>query len=211
MEENTFSEKLNKYKIPLVLCLVGGVLVVGGTFSSNLISRPTTNSANPTDYNKKSVVTDQTLSTGIKVDISGAVVSPGVYSLGSDARVEDLIKLAKGFSASASAEYIAKSLNLSAKLSDGQKVYIPLHGEAFQAQAVTGGGQVAGATTTNIGGKIGINTATESKLEELPGVGPATASKIIQGRPYSTIDELRTKKAVGKALLEKIRDLVDLN
>ena len=55
-------------------------------------------------------------------------------------------------------------------------------------------------------GLININTATQTELEALPGVGPVTAGKIIDGRPYQTLEELKTKKAVGNALFEKIKD-----
>lgn len=201
-----FSERLNRYKIPLILCLVGVVLIGGGTFSSNLLSTLPQSSAKPVQYSDKSVLTTQT---SIKVDVSGAVNTPGVYSLPSDARIEDLIKASEGFHASASAEYINKTLNLSQKLVDGQKIYIPFTGESYTPQ--NGVAQVAGLTSTNASGKIGINTGSQSDLESLPGIGPATATKIINARPYQTLDELRTKKAVSKAVYDKIKDLVDLN
>ena len=202
-----FSEKLNKYKIPLILCLVGVVLIGGGAFSSNLLSTGPKSSAKPIQYSDKSVVSAQTT---IKVDVSGAVKTPGVYSVPSDARVEDLIKSAEGFHASASAEYINKTLNLSQKLTDGQKIYIPFTGEPFD-YAQGGNGVVAGAKTANNSAKIGINSGSQSDLESLPGVGPATAIKIINVRPYQSLDELRTKKAVSKSVFNKIKDLVDLN
>ena len=53
-------------------------------------------------------------------------------------------------------------------------------------------------------GRIDINTASSSALEELPGVGPATAEKIISGRPYSAADELLDVSGIGPATLEKI-------
>src|SRR5205085_1673286 len=101
----------------------------------------------PKSFPKESLVNAEQ---GIKVDISGAVNSPGVYSLPSSARVEDAIKTAGGFSETANGGYISKSLNLSQKLSDGQKIYIPVSGENT-------GGVVAGTSTTTSGGKIGIN------------------------------------------------------
>ena len=58
--------------------------------------------------------------------------------------------------------------------------------------------------------KVNINIATLAQLEELPGIGPVTASKIISDRPYQTVDDLLNKKIVGKAIFEKIKDLISL-
>lgn len=55
---------------------------------------------------------------------------------------------------------------------------------------------------------VDVNSAKREALEELPGVGVITAEKIIAGRPYSSVDELLIKKAVGRATFEKIRNLV---
>ena len=202
-----FKEVLDKYKFPIIFSFVGVILIIGGIFSSNLnpsnskyksasqlTKLAATKSLNPVAKNSE-----------LKVDISGAISNPGVHILPPDARIEDAIKSAGGFSASASANYISKSLNLSQKLSDGQKIYIPFEGESGPVQS--GGGEVAGAQT-NI---IGINSGSESQLDSLPGIGPVTAKKIISNRPYQTLDDLVTKKAVGKALFEKIKDLINLN
>lgn len=195
------NEKLNLYKVPIALSMVGLVLIIGGIFSSGLFNEPKT-------YPKESLSSSKQANSQIKVDVSGAVNRPAVYSLSSNSRVEDAIKAAGGFSASASAEFVTKMLNLSAKLVDGQKIYIPFIGERQG-----GGTAVLGtsAATGSVGTKIGINSASQSELESLPGVGPATASKITSLRPYSEILDLKTKKAVSNSVFEKIKDLVDLN
>ena len=191
------NEKLDQLKVPIGLSLVGLVLIIGGTVSSGLLKKSK-------EFPKESIVRES--SSLIKVDISGAVQKPGVYSLSTNSRVEELIKKAGGFVASASSEYISKSLNLSQKISDGQKFYIPFEGEPAPVGA--GQGLVAGASTVS---KIGLNSGTQIQLESLPGIGPATASKIMNARPYTDINELITKKAVSKSVFEKIKDLVDLN
>lgn len=198
---DSINEKLNQYKFPIALSLVGLVLIVGGIFSSNLTSKKEISSSDPKI--RASLVEN----TQIKVDISGAVVAPAVYTLATNSRIEDLIKLAGGFVASASAEYVTKQLNLSAKLTDGQKVYIPYEGEKW----VGSGSNLLGAAGGTSFAKVGINSAPQAQLETLPGVGPATALKIINARPYSQITELFLKKAVSKSVFEKVKDLVDLN
>jgi len=57
---------------------------------------------------------------------------------------------------------------------------------------------------------VSINTGTESQLDSLPGVGPVTAAKIIASRPYQTLEEVVSKKAVGAALFEKIKNDISL-
>ena len=64
---------------------------------------------------------------------------------------------------------------------------------------------VAGASTQ---AQVNINTASQSDLESLPGIGPVTASKIISDRPYQIVEDLVNKKAVSKAVFEKIKDQI---
>lgn len=203
------NEKLNDYKLPIGLLVVGGVLLVGGLFSSNLIKKEPEAAAN---FPKGSIVSESNL-TDIKIDVAGAVNSPGVFTISNQSRIEDAIKLAGGFDQNANKEYVSKQLNLSQKVGDGMKIYIPFEGESVGAVRVVGvppagGGHVAGVSES---GKIGINSADQASLEALPGVGPVTAKKIIDGRPYGAVEELLSKKAVSKSVYTKILELVDLN
>jgi competence protein ComEA len=65
-------------------------------------------------------------------------------------------------------------------------------------------GSVQGSST----GSVNINQATEEELDALPGVGPVTAQKIISNRPYQSVDDLVSKKAVGQSVFSKIKDQV---
>ncbi len=196
------NEKLNEFKVPLGLLLVGGVLLVGGLFSSDLV-KPEEKAV---EIPKESLVSDSQLNE-VKVDVAGAVNSPGVFTLSKESRIEDAISMAGGFSEKVSREYVAKSLNLSQKVVDGQKLYIPFEGEPV-SQVFAAQGSVAGVS---VSGKVGINSAGQAELEELPGVGPKTAEKIIEGRPYGSLEELLEKKAVSKKVYSEILELVDLN
>ena len=202
------NQKLNQYKVPIGLFLVGGVLLIGGVFSSNLIQKP----KSPQSFPKESLVKEVEL-TEVKVDVSGAVNNPAVYSLNKESRIEDAIKMAGGFSDKASKEYLSKHLNLSQKISDGLKIYIPFEGENLQSSAQDTAASVpavAGVATSS-GGKVGVNSANQASLEALPGIGAVTARKIIDGRPYGALEELLSKKVVSKAVYGKILELVDLN
>lgn len=145
----------------------------------------------------------------IKVDVEGEVINPGVYTLKGDARVQDALIAAGGLSANAN----RNSLNLAQKISDGQKIYVPAVGETVSTTSImgttgiTGGSSEAGVGST---GLISINNGSQSELESLPGIGPVTATKVIDNRPYGSIEELKSKKAVGSATYEKIKDLITL-
>lgn len=137
------------------------------------------------------------------VDVAGAVVRPGVYKLESDARVQDALIAAGGLSFAADRAWVAKRLNLAARVEDAQKIYIPAEGESKSSGGSEG-------RKSSIEGSININTATQTELEGLPGVGAVTAQKIIDSRPYGSTEDLLNKKVVGKSVFEKIKDKVSI-
>lgn len=144
----------------------------------------------------------------IHVDVAGAVENPGVYKLASGNRIQDALAIAGGLSASADRDWIEKNLNKAAKVTDGGKIYIPKVGETSSRQTFSNLSNSSNLGVTT--GKININTASSTELEGLSGVGVVTAGKIISGRPYQTTYELKTKKIVGNALFEKIKDRIGL-
>jgi competence protein ComEA len=193
MDDLGWRDKLDRFKLPIGLAIVGLVLIIGGIFASGL--QKTTSRQFP----KESLIDGQKL---ISVDVSGAVKTPGVYKLKEGARIEDAIAAAAGFSAEANREYISKNLNMAQKLADGSKVYVPLLGDS---SVPAGGPAVAGVNAST---QININTATQAELEALPGIGPVTASKVISDRPYGAVEELLSKKVISKSVFEKIKDQV---
>jgi competence protein ComEA len=88
-------------------------------------------------------------------------------------------------------------------IKDGDKIYINSLGEEARVSAT----QTLGAATSK---KINVNSATSSELDTLPGVGTVIATKIISLRPYKDVAELLSKKAVGNATYNKIKDLVSV-
>jgi len=134
-----------------------------------------------------------TASAELTVDIGGEVARPGVYKLSGGARIEDALRFAGGLTGDADTEYINKYLNKAAKVSDGQKLYIPK--------------QNAEKTSD---GLVNINSASQGELEGLPGIGPVTAGKIMAGRPYQNISELVGRKIVGTKVFEQIKDQISV-
>ena len=133
------------------------------------------------------------------VDISGAINKPDVYKITEGTRLKELIEIAGGLRNDADLTYVQRQYNFAALLKDQQKIYIPSLQEADSSSEKDAGP-----------GFVSINTSDESSLIDLPGIGSATADKIISGRPYSSIEELVEKKIVGKGLFEKIKNMVQL-
>jgi len=137
----------------------------------------------------------------ITVDVEGAVVSPGIYSLDSSSRIKDALIAAGGLASNADRDFVAKNLNLALKLADAAKIYIPKKGENLSANGT--------GSQTRIS-LININSASLSELDSLPGIGAVTAQKIIDGRPYQAVDELLSKKIVKSSVFEKIKDKISI-
>lgn len=137
----------------------------------------------------------------ITVDIEGAVLRPGVYKLSLDSRLQDAFVIAGGLSDSADREWVSKNLNLSQKLTDAAKIYVPKRGENVKTAGAPG-------AENGLKSKISLNTATIKELDGLPGVGLVTAQKIIDNRPYATINDVLSKKVVGNKVFEQIKEKI---
>lgn len=149
----------------------------------------------------------------IYVEIAGAVEKTGVYKMKMGDRVEDLLIVSGGLSAGADRSWVEKNINRASKLTDGQKIYIYSQSEIMSAK--DGGGikldqLVLGSSSDNFSKLININTASQSELEKLNGIGPVYAQKIIEQRPYSNLQELVSKGAISQKTFEKIKDGISL-
>ena len=148
---------------------------------------------------------------GLVVDVAGAVLHPGVYHLAAGSRVADAIAAAGGFGPRVDAA-AAQAINLAAPLTDGIQVRVPSRDDpALEAPSSPG---AAGGSASSGGGDsalVDLNTATAAQLDTLPGIGPVTAAKIIasrQSHPFSTLDELQSRKLVGASTFAKLAGLV---
>lgn len=191
---------LKQYWIPLSLGFFGLIFFAYGLIS--LIDKSTSEpnglifeSAN-NDSNSSSKVNEAK----IMVDIEGGVIRPGVYSLTASARVQDALIAASGLSNDADRSWVEKNLNLAAKLIDSQKIYVPKLGESKTS--------LSASSQDTIANGININSASLQTLDSLPGVGPATAQRIISGRPYGAIEELLGKKIITEKVFGQIKDKI---
>lgn len=136
----------------------------------------------------------------IIVDVEGGVVRPGLVRLAPGSRVGDAIAAAGGFGALLDVR-ATSSLNLAAIATDGMQILVPVRGASFAIDQPASGAS----------GMVDLNTATQAELEALPGIGPATAAKILAARSearFGSVDDLQSRKLVGPATFEKIRGLV---
>jgi competence protein ComEA len=127
------------------------------------------------------------------VHVAGAVRNPGVYEFASGARLVDAIRQAGGAGPHAD----LNAVNLARPVSDGERVYVPKSGEAPPAEAAPG---EPGATVSD--GKVNLNTATAGQLEELPGIGPVLAQRIVDYRtqhgPFRSVRDLLKVEGIGE-------------
>lgn len=149
----------------------------------------------------------------IVVDVTGAVANPGLYHLATGARIGDAIDAAGGFGPRVDVDRVGRELNLAATLHDGDQVRVPSRDDPTSPPGGggSGGSGGAGGSGGSGGGLVNLNTASQSELEELPGIGPVTAEKIMAAReeaPFRTVDELRERGLVGEKTFEDIRPLV---
>ena len=147
----------------------------------------------------------------IVVHITGEVKKEGVIHLNKGDRIIDAIKKAGGETKQADLSQV----NLAYELQDGQKIYIPNKNEKISKYIVDENGN------TNINSlnskeeeKVNINTANQSELDSLPGIGPATAQKIIEYRNqngnFKKIEDLQNVKGIGQAKYEEIRNNIEV-
>jgi competence protein ComEA len=144
----------------------------------------------------------------VYVHVTGAVRRPGVYRLPGWARLDLAVVRAGGATRGAD----LAGVNLAAKVSDGQQVIVPRRapraGEASPGAAGATGSDLAGAG----GAPISLNTATVDQLDELEGVGPATAQKILDWRKqhggFSSVDDLKQIAGIGPKRFESLKDKV---
>lgn len=185
---------LERFRIEMGLFLIGVICLLGGIFWQRISGAIPQGEFEviAADIPMDGVATS---GGGLIIDISGGVTSPGVYTLPAGSRIEDAITRAGGISEKADVQAVALAVNRAERLKDGQKIFIPLQGQKDELGVVAGGH----AQTIN------INTASQSELEELKGVGAVTAQKIISQRPYADISELVEKKIVSQKTFETIK------
>lgn len=162
----------------------------------------------------------------VRVQVSGAVLEPGIYDVPANCRVEEAIAAAGGLTENADSERV----NLVRKVRDGMQIRVPVQKagtsrtQRKSAQAKSGLGESAskkyGSAKADSGRNssmmqsVRINSASAGELQQLPGIGPALAQRIVETRNsgrFTSADDLLRVPGIGKAKLAKLRDYVEVD
>jgi competence protein ComEA len=136
------------------------------------------------------------------IDVAGAVRRPGLYRLRDGSRIDDAIASAGGPTAKAQLD----TVNLAAPIADGEQIVVPRRGAGGVAAA---SGPAAGSSPS---APLDLNSATLEQLENLPGIGPVTAQKILDYRQqhgaFHSVAELQGVPGIGPAHMAQLKGLV---
>lgn len=158
----------------------------------------------------------------IYVDVSGAVKNPGLYKLEGSYRLADAIALAGGLSTYSYSDWVTKNLNLSEVVDDQEKIYVPFEWEKENyspsvasfveeeySKKVSSSTQSSSSSDTNTTASlINVNSATKEKLKTIEGIGETYASRIIENRPYTNIEDLKEKVDISDNLSNSMKDFI---
>lgn len=163
----------------------------------------------------------------VRVQVSGAVLEPGIYDVHASCRVEEAIAAAGGMTENADSERV----NLVRKVRDGMQIRVPVQKAAQTNRTQRKNAQATAGYSANSTKKVGstragteknnsavqivrINSAGVSELQQLPGIGPALAQRIVETRNsgrFSSAEDLLRVPGIGKAKLAKLRDYVEVD
>ncbi len=193
-----FRDLVIQYRIELVLFVVS--LVTSGTALYTVLQSDTTPRPVLADTTTMSKPVEEKQ---IYIDVSGAVSKPGVYKLSPTARFKDAVDRAGGLTSEAASNFFGRNFNQAQILTDQTKIYIPSIGEVESgiyselpkviriSTDIKGSPEPQDENTIH---KTNVNAASGEELANLPQIGPSLAQKIIQNRPYTSLESLPHEK-----------------
>lgn len=190
------------------------VLVAGGVGLASVVapdSAFTVEKADASDGESGLADPVQSESASLFVHVGGSVADPGLYELAGDARVQQAIDAAGGFAEDAAID----ALNLARQVQDGEQIIVPSMQQATGSEAPVSADSGASAVSSGgafAHGKVDINTATVDQLQQLNGVGPALAQRIVADRqangPFKTVEDLKRVSGIGDKKFASLADSI---
>lgn len=197
----------------IVIILIAILLIAGGTFviTKNFL-------CNCALDKKENILKVESLVPSTKtesnceiiVDVSGSVKNPGVICLPSGSVVNDAILKAGNFNTDFLAfRYVSQRINLAQKLENNQKVYIPFENETLcsmkEYEEDSSLDSIVNISSKVVDSCISLNNASREELDTLKGIGLSLADKIIGGRPFAVIDDLKNISGISDKVFEDIK------
>ncbi|KQL20587.1 helix-hairpin-helix domain-containing protein [Cytobacillus solani] len=194
------------------LVVLGGIFIIlAGAY---FLLEPASEESNVLDNEEEWLTSERTVNENIVeheeeviviVDVKGAVNNPGVYEAENEDRVIDMINMAGGLKESAD----EAKINFATRVEDEMVIYVPEIGEEMEQE---GGMMTVMGGTDQKDGKVNINTADDTELQTLTGIGPAKAAAIIDYRekngPFKVIEDLKLISGIGEKSFEKLKEQI---
>ena len=201
-------------KLPVMIGITAAVLVVLALAGFGIASALGSNAGDFTISHKedasaqKASEDSEAAATGsVFVHVGGAVAAPGLYELQTGSRVQQAIDAAGGFTDAAAAD----ALNLARVVTDGEQIIVPEAASAQPAQGIDPSAASANASSGTTG-KVNINCATADELQQLNGVGPALAQRIVDDRKangaFAAIEDLKRVSGIGDKKFASLADSI---
>lgn len=195
------------YKKSLCILLLIALISGGGVFYNQFTNKEKTIETPSTDITENIPVNDE-----VTIYVSGEVNSPGVITLDSNCRIKDAIIACGDFTPLAD----KNSVNLAQKVTDGMQIKVSAlsqnQNDKTDDNAILNEGTNNKSTQNTT--MVNINTASKEELDTLPGVGPATADKIIEYREtngqFNSIEDIKNVRGIGEAKFSKMQSRIQI-
>lgn len=207
-------QKINKKIIFIIIIISGMIYGIFNYFTQNK------NKENLENISQDIIINNQTENTTeennnqekIVIHITGAICNEGIYELEENSRIADAVKMAGGLKEDAD----LKQINLAYVLEDGMKINIPSKNESRNEASNNTENYTTKENLNSSNNaktsKVNINSATQTELETLPGIGPSTALKIINYRKekgkFNKIEDIKNVNGIGESKFNKIKEFI---
>lgn len=213
-------------KIIFIAVLITGCIITS-LISTNDKAKMLPSGSSLTQSTQSAVTSKAVQAKTVRVQVSGAVLEPGIYDVPASCRVEEAIAAAGGMTENADSERV----NLVRKVRDGMQIRVPVQkatrtsstqrkntqtksGLGESASGRYGSNKAGSGRNNSMMQRVRINSASAGELQQLPGIGPALAQRIVETRNsgrFTSVEDFLRVPGIGKAKLAKLRAYVEVD